>query len=244
MELDQTLYELLDVDERATSSEIATAFRRLAKRWHPDRNAAAASQATERMKRISAAYEVLRDPERRAEYDDSLRPAASDAARSQAGTEPDRGDAAESSWWGEPAREPASAVIADPTAPDSYFICRSRFATVAGAVGHRWRPEAWASSHAASPEHLLLRASSRLIAVLCPCVSFLLAAWSARNVQWAAWGVLYACAPLLWIFGAVTAGPVAVRAGQTLWIIGIVHRLRWRTRLDAAVGFGGLFDAG
>jgi DnaJ-class molecular chaperone len=69
---DEDLYELFELDQSAGDREIALAFRRLAKRWHPDLNST--HEATERMQHISAAYEVLRDPDRRAAYDRALCP--------------------------------------------------------------------------------------------------------------------------------------------------------------------------
>lgn len=68
---DGGLYEELGVPPSATPEEILAAYRALARAYHPDRNPAPA--AAERMKRINAAYAVLRSPERRADYDVGLR---------------------------------------------------------------------------------------------------------------------------------------------------------------------------
>ena len=54
-------YEILGVSREATAAELKRAFRRLAMRWHPDRNDH--PEATERFKEISLAYELLTDPE-------------------------------------------------------------------------------------------------------------------------------------------------------------------------------------
>ncbi len=62
-------YALLQVDRRAEKEVIDAAYRRLAAKYHPDVNYAA--NATEKMKQLNAAYEVLSDPVRRAEYDAS-----------------------------------------------------------------------------------------------------------------------------------------------------------------------------
>lgn len=62
------LYKVLGVGRNATDEEIKKAYRRLARRYHPDANPGDAS-AEERFKEISAAYDVLSDPEKRRAYD-------------------------------------------------------------------------------------------------------------------------------------------------------------------------------
>jgi molecular chaperone DnaJ len=61
-------YELLEVQRGADDSALKSAYRRLAMRWHPDKNPGDV-QAEQRFKAISEAYEVLRDPQKRAAYD-------------------------------------------------------------------------------------------------------------------------------------------------------------------------------
>jgi DnaJ-class molecular chaperone len=61
------LYRILQITPGATASEIRTAFLKLAFAWHPDRNRA--PEAEETFKRISAAYDVLSDPDKRREHD-------------------------------------------------------------------------------------------------------------------------------------------------------------------------------
>lgn len=61
-------YEILGVSRSASQDEIKRNYRRLAKKHHPDRNPNDKS-ATERFKEVQAAYEVLGDPERRAQFD-------------------------------------------------------------------------------------------------------------------------------------------------------------------------------
>lgn len=60
-------YEVLGVDRNASQEEIKKAFRKLAFKYHPDRNKA--SDAEERFKEISEAYAVLSDPEKKQQYD-------------------------------------------------------------------------------------------------------------------------------------------------------------------------------
>ena len=60
-------YRILGVDRNADDKTIKSAYRRLARKHHPD--VAKTKDATERFKEISEAYEVLSDPEKRRRYD-------------------------------------------------------------------------------------------------------------------------------------------------------------------------------
>src|SRR5215468_5884960 len=62
------LYFVLEVDRRASVSDIKRAFRKLARRFHPDINPGD-HHAEERFKRITEAYEILSDPMKREFYD-------------------------------------------------------------------------------------------------------------------------------------------------------------------------------
>src|SRR5271166_4591459 len=61
-------YEVLEVDRTADEGALKSAFRRLAMRWHPDRNPGDKSCEV-RFKEINEAYEVLKDADKRAAYD-------------------------------------------------------------------------------------------------------------------------------------------------------------------------------
>jgi curved DNA-binding protein len=61
-------YEILGVDRKADADEIKSAYRKLALKYHPDRNPGDKS-AEEKFKEINEAYQVLSDDEKRAHYD-------------------------------------------------------------------------------------------------------------------------------------------------------------------------------
>ncbi len=66
--LEKDYYAILGVPSSATAKEVTAAYRALARRLHPDANPGDTG-AEERFKEVSAAYEVIGDPDRRKEYD-------------------------------------------------------------------------------------------------------------------------------------------------------------------------------
>lgn len=68
MEEKRDYYTVLGVDRNADDSTIKKAYRKLAKKYHPDTSVGNA-QAEEKFKEVTKAYEVLSDPEKRKLYD-------------------------------------------------------------------------------------------------------------------------------------------------------------------------------
>ncbi|KAM6162047.1 dnaJ homolog subfamily B member 8 [Erethizon dorsatum] len=62
-------YEVLGVQARASADDIKKAYRKLALRWHPDKNPDNKEEAEKKFKQVSEAYEVLSDPKKRSVYD-------------------------------------------------------------------------------------------------------------------------------------------------------------------------------
>ncbi|MFH1602036.1 MAG: J domain-containing protein [Candidatus Shapirobacteria bacterium] len=60
-------YNVLGVDKKASLGEIKSAYRKLALKWHPDRNKT--KEAEDKFKEINAAYEILSDSKKRETYD-------------------------------------------------------------------------------------------------------------------------------------------------------------------------------
>src|SRR3984893_8588627 len=71
-------YKTLEVDKKASPEEIKKAYRKLARKYHPDRNPDDKS-AEPRFKEISQAHDVLGDPEKRKQYDSGSGPFATGA---------------------------------------------------------------------------------------------------------------------------------------------------------------------
>jgi len=62
-------YQVLGVEKKATAEEIKKAYRKLAVKWHPDKNPNNKAAAEEKFKKISEAYAVLSDQKKRDQYD-------------------------------------------------------------------------------------------------------------------------------------------------------------------------------
>ena len=63
-------YDVLGVEKSASASDLKNAFRRLARKYHPDRSTE--DDAEDRFKEIQEAYAVLSDDQKRAQYDRSV----------------------------------------------------------------------------------------------------------------------------------------------------------------------------
>ncbi|MBN2587948.1 MAG: DnaJ domain-containing protein, partial [Candidatus Fermentibacteraceae bacterium] len=66
--MSKDLYSVLGMDENASQDELKKAYRKLAKKYHPDANPGD-SKAEERFKEVSEAYDILGSKEKRAQYD-------------------------------------------------------------------------------------------------------------------------------------------------------------------------------
>jgi DnaJ-class molecular chaperone len=65
----EDLYKILGVSENASDEEIKKAYKKLAVRWHPDKNQDNREEAEKKFKEISHAFSVLKDKQQKQEYD-------------------------------------------------------------------------------------------------------------------------------------------------------------------------------
>lgn len=81
-----TYYEILGVDRNATEDEIKKAYRKLARKWHPDLNRDNPEMAEKKMTEINVAYTTLSNQVSRIDYDKKLDRESSNSARPKQST--------------------------------------------------------------------------------------------------------------------------------------------------------------
>jgi len=81
-------YSILGIAKAASKDDIKKAYKKLAKKWHPDKNPTNQEEATRKFKEVSEAYQVLVDDSKRRTYDregkDGLNPAGSNRSSNRA----------------------------------------------------------------------------------------------------------------------------------------------------------------
>jgi DnaJ-class molecular chaperone len=90
-------YAILGVAKTVAAKDIKSAYRKLARKWHPDANPDNTKAAEEKFKDIQEAYEVLGDPEKRSKYDvlgSDWQRAAQESARQRSAGQPAGGPGA------------------------------------------------------------------------------------------------------------------------------------------------------
>lgn len=66
VEINLDYFEVLEIEKSASQDEIKRAYRRLASKFHPDRNKT--EDAVERFQNIQASYDIISDPQKRKQY--------------------------------------------------------------------------------------------------------------------------------------------------------------------------------
>ncbi|NCN82724.1 MAG: DnaJ domain-containing protein [Candidatus Pacebacteria bacterium] len=69
MSTKRDFYEILGLTKTASASEIKAAYRKMALKWHPDKNQSKKAEAEEKFKEINEAYQVLSDTQKKQKYD-------------------------------------------------------------------------------------------------------------------------------------------------------------------------------
>lgn len=67
--MSKNYYDILEIDKNANESEIKKAYKKMAVKWHPDKNPDNKEESEQKFKEISEAYHVLSDPEKKDIYD-------------------------------------------------------------------------------------------------------------------------------------------------------------------------------
>jgi len=67
--MDKDYYKILEVNSNASDDDIKKSYKKLARKWHPDRNNENSEKSEKKFKEISLAYTVLSDPNERRKYD-------------------------------------------------------------------------------------------------------------------------------------------------------------------------------
>ena len=118
-------YELLGVSREATPEELKKAYRKAARKWHPD--VSDAPDAAERFKEVTTAYEVLSDPQKRSIYDRGGDPLSAGGGNREFMT----------TTYGVPARAAATAGV-DPYSPGGGLETVQLGADVAHSLSRHW----------------------------------------------------------------------------------------------------------
>ena len=98
-------YDILGVSKSASEDDIKRAYRKLARKYHPDLNKDNPKEAEEKFKEVNEAYHVLSDADKRAQYDQML------SSRRPRAAEPDTADSVDSDRAVSTGRDLTSAVL-------------------------------------------------------------------------------------------------------------------------------------
>jgi curved DNA-binding protein CbpA len=115
-------YKILQVDPEAEDEVIAAAYRRLARKYHPD--TATGAEAKGRMEAINAAWEVIGNPKRRAAYDRERAVAAAMSRRGDGGAAPTGPPTSPTAPFTPPAASGAARPASAPRAPEPETVSR------------------------------------------------------------------------------------------------------------------------
>ena len=137
-------YKVLGVARDAPDEEIRRTYRKLAKQLHPDVNPANRATAEERFKKVSAAYDIIGDPEKRKQFDRGEIDANGEPRRGFHRTHAGGGPFGGRAGGGRPGRTSASATsspICSGAGAAARPAARSRRAAATCAT--RWRSISW-----------------------------------------------------------------------------------------------------